>query len=452
MATTMRGAKQSGYVPRKVAREIKKRAVEKRKAKREKKAKEKEKKDVSAKWQGACVPPDLRRPWIVFHEDVLYSLEEGNDLSRKALLAFREDLHAVQELGALRAFQALPACRQRAYAKVSLQEVSAFAAWSATCGLADPMERIAAWTGLDADDKADHVPRNWRALLAKDPTWHVLIADDVKEEEEEHQEREGAGKRARRWARRTLVAAEPSADKENGADEKTNSLLAADGDVSSWQRRVVLHRGRVVIATRTRGGGRKSTQGAADDDKKSSSIKPIRKRPACASSRPRENPAVTARPALGEASGVSPAAGTSTAVAGRMGRPRGQRRVDALEAKYPWGREGGPPPASEAELQSLANQMARLRKEKGNFGRPEKADAERHARAEAMLHIMRGKARAGFGGGRAMATHGLSLNRSAGLALAKRARKLALVLEKHFDPKAAPSVLIEEGIALLDAD
>jgi hypothetical protein len=96
--------------------------------------------------------------------------------------------------------------------------------------------------------------------------------------------------------------------------------------------------------------------------------------------------------------------------------------------------------------------MARLRIEAGNFARSGRADHERLAHAEAMLHIMRGKARAGFGGGRAVATHGLSLNRSAGLALAKRARKLALDLEAHFDPKAAPSVLIEEGIALMDAD
>ena len=125
--------------------------------------------------------------------------------------------------------------------------------------------------------------------------------------------------------------------------------------------------------------------------------------------------------------------------------------MDALDAKYPWGREGGPPPASEAEQRSLGEQMARLRIEAGNFGRPERADGERLAHAEAMLKIMRDKARAGFGGGRAMATHGLSLNRSAGLALAKRARKLALDLEAHFDPEGAPSVLIEEGLALWDA-
>ena len=65
---------------------------------------------------------------------------------------------------------------------------------------------------------------------------------------------------------------------------------------------------------------------------------------------------------------------------------------------------------------------------------------------------MMGKARAGFGEGRAMATHGLSLSRSAGLVLAKRARKLALALEARFDPEAAPSVLIREGMTLLDAD
>ena len=79
--------------------------------------------------------------------------------------------------------------------------------------------------------------------------------------------------------------------------------------------------------------------------------------------------------------------------------------------------------------------MARLRKEAKNFGRPERADATTlalKARAEAMLHIMRGKARAGFGGGQATATQGLSLNRSAGLTLAKRAQKLVHDLEAFF--------------------
>ena len=51
-----------------------------------------------------------------------------------------------------------------------------------------------------------------------------------------------------------------------------------------------------------------------------------------------------------------------------------------------------------------------------------------------------------------MATHGLSLNTSAGLALAKRAKKLALDLEAHFDPEGTTSVLIEEGIAMSFAE
>ena len=96
----------------------------------------------------------------------------------------------------------------------------------------------------------------------------------------------------------------------------------------------------------------------------------------------------------------------------------------------------------------MADQIARLRQVKANFARPDRADGERLAHAEAMLNIMRGKAREGYGGGRAMATHGLTLNRSAGLALAKRARKLALNLEAHFDPGGTPSVLIQEGIAM----
>ena len=69
-----------------------------------------------------------------------------------------------------------------------------------------------------------------------------------------------------------------------------------------------------------------------------------------------------------------------------------------------------------------------------------------------MLKIMRDKARAGFGGGRAMATQGLALSQSAGLKLAKQARKLADDLEKHFDPLSKATVLIEEGIAIQHAE
>ena len=175
MAKTKTGAKQSGYVPRKLAEEIKKRATE-----IEKKAKEKETKDVSAKWQGACVPPDIRRPWDVFHD---YVRDEDNAPDRdkmtcEALLANQDDLLAISELGALRAFQELPVCRQRVFTTTSLQELSAFAAWSATSGLADAMERAAAWTALDDGVKEEHVLHNWRAPLAKDPTWHVFIADE----------------------------------------------------------------------------------------------------------------------------------------------------------------------------------------------------------------------------------------------------------------------------------
>ena len=92
--------------------------------------------------------------------------------------------------------------------------------------------------------------------------------------------------------------------------------------------------------------------------------------------------------------------------------------------------------------------MHRLRIEAGNFARPERANVERHAHANTMLNIMRGKARAGFGGGLALATRGLSLHMSAGVALAKRARKLALDLEAHFDPEGKTSALMEEGIAM----
>ena len=175
-----------------------------------------------------------------------------------------------------------------------------------------------------------------------------------------------------------------------------------------------------AVAVRDRGGGktrkakapgvdRKKMQEAADDDK--NLHKPVRGRPAPVAS-------------------------------------RGQRRVDALDAKYPWGREGGPPPASETEQRSLADQIVRLRIEAANFRKPERLDVKRLARANALLDVMRDKARAGFGGGQALARRGFNLNKSRGLALAKRARKLAIALEAHFDPEGAPSVLIEESLAM----
>ena len=373
MAITMTVARLSGYVPRKVAAEIKRHNGQQRKANRKEKATEKEAKNMSAKWQSAGVPRDIRRPWKVFHEDLLYTIEDGTELPSEALLQYKEDLHAVQKLGALQAFQALPACRQKAYTEVSLLEVSAFAAWSATCGLADAMERVAAWNCLDAELKADHVCHNWRALLAKNPTWQALIGDAMSEEVEEHH----------------------SADKENAADKKTNTLLTPDDDDpplvvgACAAGAIVQRRGHVFIDTGTRGSDQKSTPGAVDGDKKLH--KPARRRQA--------NPACKQ-----PASGVKPAASTSA-----RGRRRGQRQLEALNSKYPWGQDMcGLPPANEEERQSLARQMARLHREKENFARPERDDGERLARAEAMLHIMRGKARVGFGGGRAMATHGLT--------------------------------------------
>ena len=183
-------------------------------------------------WKGACAPPDIRRPWDVFHEHVLSKVNDRPGATGGG----REDSQAVQEFGALRAFRA-----------VSLQELSAFAAWSAASGLADAMERVAVWTG------------------------------------------------------------------------KT----------------------RVVIGTPSWDGSRKSTQKSMDGDKKPH--EPARRIPVS--------------PAFNHAaSGVWPVAGASAAVAGypvavekKRGRPRGQRRVDKLDAKYSqWGREGGPSPASEA--------------------------------------------------------------------------------------------------------
>ena len=396
----MATSKKTGYVPRKVAQVIKKRAMP-RKEDKEKKTKEEERKRKTKAtekvWRGARIPADIRRPWEVFQDDVSDRWELSGGLRDRRQFALEEDLRAVQKLGALRAFQALPACRKRTYTDISLQEVSAFVAWSATCGLADAKERAAAWAGLDEDHKHDHVPHNWRALLEKDPTWHVLIEDDMKDEVEERHEQE------------------------DGDEE----VAAEDGDVSSSDGgvcaagTVVQRKGHDVVATRIEG-SRESVPGAKDGNNKLHG--PARRRPAS----PVFNHAI---------SGVSPPAGTSAkdeaakkkakakakpkskqkakaekevaeekaktkdprSQYDEMGRPRMQRRAAALDAKYPWGQEGGPPPANEKERRSLLKQIARLRREWQNFGRPERADGERRARAEALLHIMRGKACVSFG-------------------------------------------------------
>ena len=52
---------------------------------------------MSAKWQGACVPPDIRRPWDVFQEDVS-DRAIGPDRSSDPHHAIHEELRAVQEL------------------------------------------------------------------------------------------------------------------------------------------------------------------------------------------------------------------------------------------------------------------------------------------------------------------------------------------------------------------
>ena len=102
-------------------------------------------KGVYAKWKAACLPPDIRRPWNVFHEDVEWAVEEDKDISSEDAVIYREELRACRETGALRAFQALPDWGQRQYAEISLLELAAFAAWSATSDHSTMAERDAAW-------------------------------------------------------------------------------------------------------------------------------------------------------------------------------------------------------------------------------------------------------------------------------------------------------------------
>jgi hypothetical protein len=244
-----------------VSEKIRRRALQRRKTKRKKKkTEETEKVDMIDKWQGACVPPDIRQPWDVFHEHILY---EDDDLDDETLHAHQKDLHAVHKLGALRAFQKLPAHRQHMYTEVSLQELAAFATWNATSSIADAVERNAVWTSLDDDLKADQVPHNWRALLARDPMWHMLITDEMKEEVEKHQEKEKEEEKppmpssnARRWKN---LKKEPA---EQNADEKNNSLLAANGALMLR----VDPMGRVVVATCTPGSPKNTPKDVEDSN------------------------------------------------------------------------------------------------------------------------------------------------------------------------------------------
>ena len=137
----------------------------------------------------------------------------------------------------------------------------------------------------------------------------------------------------------------------------------------------------------------------------------------------------------------SPAAGMSPIAADRSPLAADDN-VSSLAANGPAVVEERASPAPSTPAKTDVRSSPALDSTETADERDSPAPASRATAEKRALHIPNGL----------RATHGLSLNRSAGLALAKRAMKLARNLEAHFDPECKPSVLIEEGIALLDAD
>jgi len=138
---------------------------------------------IANDWQSSLVPPTIRRPWIVFQEDIEFKLA---DLASEGLPvdpSLRDDLTSIKIKGVRAVFGDLPQDQQRAYAEVSLMELSAYARWRAaqvatSDGLAVvPSEFNTEWDMLDCDDKASWVPRDARASLASDAIWAPLLED-----------------------------------------------------------------------------------------------------------------------------------------------------------------------------------------------------------------------------------------------------------------------------------
>ena len=124
-------------------------------------------------WQSSEIPTSIRRPWQIFEEDLQYKISDleasGEDLEDKiAEEDLRDRLAHVRGVGSLTAFLQLPGAQQRAYAEVSLAELSAYVSWLR-----------AVWNALDNDAKYDWVPECSRSCLATNSCWAPLLADGL---------------------------------------------------------------------------------------------------------------------------------------------------------------------------------------------------------------------------------------------------------------------------------
>jgi len=125
-------------------------------------------------WQSSEIPTTIRRPWRIFEEDledkisVLEASEEPSSQGYESLNDLRDRLAHVKAIGTITAFLQLPEAHQRAYAEVSLAELSAYVSWLR-----------AVWNALDNDAKYDWVPECSRSCLATNSCWAPLLADGL---------------------------------------------------------------------------------------------------------------------------------------------------------------------------------------------------------------------------------------------------------------------------------
>mmetsp|Transcript_59926 Transcript_59926/g.107853 ORF Transcript_59926/g.107853 Transcript_59926/m.107853 type:complete len:139 (-) Transcript_59926:203-619(-) len=126
----------------------------------------------------------------VWQEDVEDKLVEAedtcggiDDAADEETLAHAREQHArLQACGAMLAFSGLPEFQQRAYAEVSLLELSAFACFRRARLLGREASESAAgiegaWNALDCDDKAEWLLEEPREELEKDGQWMALLED-----------------------------------------------------------------------------------------------------------------------------------------------------------------------------------------------------------------------------------------------------------------------------------
>ena len=79
----------------------------------------------------------------------------------------------IQNLGVFEAYLTNPVDFQRSYVEVSLMELAAYELWRCCAQTDNPT----AWGSLEPDIKAEYVPDDPRAFLAKDGKWTALLVD-----------------------------------------------------------------------------------------------------------------------------------------------------------------------------------------------------------------------------------------------------------------------------------